>query len=1075
MSTLHIYRASAGSGKTFTLTRKYLEKALADPQNFSRIAALTFTNKATAEMKARIFNTLNQLARGNENQHVEYLCEKLQLTPAEITVRADLLRRYILADYKDFTVTTLDKFFQRILRSFAREINVDTSYEPELDYGKVMDEIVNQLTEELRPGMPLTDWISEYLIDKLEEGKSRDFRSVIKGLGMKIFDEDFRAIAHELENIEDTYQTLRTFKNSLYQQKNILEEQAASIGTLALEIMERYDLLPEDFTGGSRSAFRYFRNWASGEIGDMKDSFLKLQCEADKWYAKSVPADKKEAIQAAYHNGLFEAVNNIIRFYAEYETIYRSLTAASKNLFVFGIFSELIKKLENYRTENNVLLLADAVDLLRNLTKLDDAPFIYEKTGTRYDTYLLDEFQDTSKFQWDCTIPLVHNTLSEGNENLLVGDPKQSIYRWRGGDRELINSQVGKQFPNHEVHQLVTNYRSRKNVIGFNNAVFSLLPEIIFSELEGEFHDKNEVNEGLELLRCTYQDVVQQWSGKHDGGYVNVRFFEKNETDEEENYANEKALIETVKSLQDRGFKAKDIAVLVRKNAEAKLAADILQGEKWKNPDTTYVFDIISDEASYLENSSALSLLIHAAQFMLNPLDAVNNSGLLFEWNTIHPLSIPREKILAASQEPEQVRALLPSEFGGHETELLRKAPGPLFDSLVRIFGLSNHSDDFSYLATFRDLVTEFSSSNDPDLRSFLDYWHEKGRRQSVKAPDDAEAIRIMTFHKCKGLEFEAVIIPFFSEKTDHGSIHSVPLWVRNEHEPFNSLPYFPVDYSSKLKQTIFSENYFRERLEAVSDALNLAYVAFTRAKTELHIFAQKPTEKSTASVTANLGHLLYHIAKTKPPIPSGKNFSQIYVDDEENITLTSGEPQAFVREENNKPDIEKIFLPAYPTTEMGEKLKLRVKENPAFYSEERRRGILLHFILGELRHEKDTENLINNLTAAGQLSESEKSETLEGMQQLLADVDVKKLFSEEAHIKTETALITSRGILKIPDRIAILPNQVIVGDFKTGKKDVSHIKQVEEYMTLLQEMGHKNVTGILLYTATGETVKMSV
>lgn len=186
MSLLHIYRASAGSGKTFTLTRRYLEKALADPQNFSRIAALTFTNKATAEMKARIFDTLNQLARGEEKQHIAYLCETLRLTRDEIQTRADLLRRSILANYKDFTVTTLDKFFQRILRSFAREINVDTGYEPELDYAKVMDEIVDRLTEELRPGMPLTDWISEYLLDKLEEGKSRDFRSVIKRLGFRL-------------------------------------------------------------------------------------------------------------------------------------------------------------------------------------------------------------------------------------------------------------------------------------------------------------------------------------------------------------------------------------------------------------------------------------------------------------------------------------------------------------------------------------------------------------------------------------------------------------------------------------------------------------------------------------------------------------------------------------------------------------------------------------------------------------------------------------------------------------------------------------------------------------------------
>lgn len=1082
MPTLHIYRASAGSGKTFTLTRRYLEKALADPPNFSRIAALTFTNKATAEMKARIFLTLNLLAGGEEKQHIDYLCTALGLTPAEITLRADLLLRHILADYKDFTVTTLDKFFQRILRSFAREINVDTGYEPELDYGRVMDEIVGRLVDELKPGMPLTDWISEYLIDKLEEGKSRDFRSVIKSLGMKIFDEDFRAIAHELEKMGDTYETLGAFKRELHRHKEAVETELAALGLRALELMEMYSLVPEDFTGGSRSAFRYFRNWARREVYELKDSFVKLQQgDASSWHAKTAPADKKEAIQSIYHGGLSDIVDQIIRFYAERETVYRSLAAASKNLFVFGIFSELVKRLETYREENNVLLLSDAVDLLRNLTGMDDASFVYEKTGTRYDTYLLDEFQDTSGFQWDCTAPLVHNTLSEGHDNLVVGDPKQSIYRWRGGNRELINSEVPKQFPDHRIHRLVTNFRSRRQVIGFNNSIFSLLPELIFTDLEREFGDREEVRTGIWLLRATYADVVQEWSGAQDGGYVEVRFFEKNETageEEETDRGVDLALVETVKSMQDRGFAAKDIAVLVRKNSEAKLAADILQAEKWKNPDSAYVFDILSDEASYLENSAALSLLVHTVQFMLNPYDAVNNSGLLLEWNAVHPLPATREELLLMTRHPDEIRELLPAEFVLRETELARKAPGPLFDSLIRIFGLHERRDEFSYLAAFRDLVTEFSAGREADLGAFLDYWHEKGRNQSVKAPEDAEAIRIMTFHKCKGLEFEAVIIPFFAEKTDHGGTHTVPLWVRSDLDPFNRLPYFPVDYGSGLQQTIFAGSYFRERMEAVSDALNLAYVAFTRARTELHIFAQKPKEGSYAKPVSNLGYLLHHIARDKPAPPQGEKFAGIYPPEEEGtdtVRLRAGEPGRFVREEKKAVrETEKVFLPAYPSTETEQRLKLRVRENPAFYSEERRRGILLHDILSELKDGNDTGPLIERLAAAGRLTEDEKQATLEGMRTLLADADVRRLFSPDARVKTEAALVTPDGHLRIPDRIAVIGNEVVVGDFKTGKKEKEHAAQVREYMHLLQSMGHGHVTGIVLYTATGETEKIS-
>ena len=1080
MSLLHIYRASAGSGKTFTLTRRYLEKALADPPNFSRIAALTFTNKATAEMKARIFGTLNRLARAEETQHIDYLTASLRLTRDEVQTRADLLRRSILAEYKDFTVTTLDKFFQRILRAFAREINVDTGYEAELDYNKVMDEIVDRLTEELRPGMPLTDWISEYLLDKLEEGKSRDFRSVIKKLGMKIFDEDFRAIARELEELGDSYQVLGEFKQELYRHKNGLEEEIAGIAKRALTTMEKYDLVPEDFKNGSRSPFIKFRDWAQGQIvfpgnGEVPSkTFLALPLTVDNWYSKTSP--KKEQIEGAYHDGLSEAVNGIIRFYAENETFYRSLLAASKNLFVFGIFSELVKRLEEYRQENNVLLLSDAVDLLRGLTEMDDAPFVYEKTGTRYDTYLLDEFQDTSGFQWDCTAPLVHNTLSEGHENLVVGDPKQSIYRWRGGNRELINSVVPAQFP-HEIHHLSKNYRSRKNIIGFNNTVFSLLPERIFSELENDEKAGPEVQHGIALLRATYADVVQQWDEGREGGYVNLRFFEKDEPEDEDAEADaaDQALVQTVKELQDRGFAAKDIAVLVRKNAEAKRAADVLQAEKWNHPDSPYVFDILSDEASYLENSSALVLLIHAARFILNPQDTVNNSGLLLEWDHIRPLGRPRQELLLMARHPDEMREVLPEEFTRHETELLRKAPGALFDSLIRIFDLHTHSDEFSYLAAFRDLLTEFSTGRDPDLHSFLEYWDDRGRMQSVKAPDDAEAIRIMTFHKCKGLEFEAVIIPYFSEKTDHGSTHAVPLWVRSEESPFDCLPYFPVNYGSGLKKTLFAGAYFHERIEAVSDALNLAYVAFTRAKTELHIFAEKPKDNYTGSLTANLGYLLYDMALLRPPLPEGEYFLSIFPAEEDGVPrLQSGTPQPFVSEEKSaERGTEKQLLSAYPNTETGERLRLRLHENPAFYSPERRRGILLHYVLGELTYADRIDTLVEQLAAAGHLAESEKKEVTEGLHRLLTDADVQLLFSREAQIKTESALITPEGYLRVPDRIALLPDRVLVSDFKTGKKDTEHIRQLREYMHLLQGMGYTNITGILLYTATGETEKL--
>ncbi|MCG9910538.1 MAG: UvrD-helicase domain-containing protein [Flavobacteriales bacterium] len=1076
MSVLHIYRASAGSGKTFTLTRRYLEKALENPAEFSAIAALTFTNKATAEMKARIFSTLIKLASGEPTEHSEYLLQKVAESPTDLIFRSDMLLRHILKDYRDFTVTTLDKFFQRILRSFAREINVDTGFEPELDYERVMDEIVLQLTEELKPGMPLTEWITEYLTDKIEEGKSRDFRSVIKGLGMKIFDESFRAIAHELEAVDDTYATVGAFKADLRGRRTELENSLSEIGNRALSLMEQHNLLPEDFKGGSKSPFKNFQIWADGVLKEPTNTFLNLLDNEENWVTKT--SNRKTEISAVFASGLNECVREICIFFEEKAGLYYSLQAAERNLFVFGIFSELIKKLEAYREENNVLMLADAVDLLRNLTGMDDATFVYEKTGSRYNTYLLDEFQDTSAFQWDCTAPLIHNSLSEGHDNLMVGDPKQSIYRWRGGDRELINSKVPAKFPSHEIHTLNTNWRSRREIIRFNNTVFSLLLSEVEKHITAEFQSNPEVMHSLDLLTKTYQDVTQKWSGKKDGGYVHMRFLAKPTGDEEleEEPDVETEVVALVKSLQDRGFRARDIAILVRKNAEAKQAADILHEARRAEPDSPYVFDVISDEASYLSNSSVLNFLIGLGKFLVNPEDAVNNAGVILEYNTLFPSQIRFEDLLMEGFSGNRLRMLLPKAFAEQESGLSRMAPGPLFDSLLKIFELDTRESEFSYMAAFRDLVTDYSYRYEADLAGFLNYWEEKGSRQSVKAPEEADAIRIMTFHKCKGLEFEAVIIPFFNEATDHKAFHEVPLWVKSSEAPFNQLPYIPVTYGKKLADTAFAAEYIQERMEAISDALNLTYVAFTRAKSEMHILGIKPDESSNVSHFSNLSYLLYQTAVMRPEISQGEDFTNIYFEDESGISLKSGAPVQFIPEDKSEDkSIEKINLPHYYITHPGNRLKLRVSENVAHYSDERRKGIAMHEILSRLKHAEELETLIQGLTHGGVLPESDSRDLLESMQKLLQDETVQKLFSPKAIIKTEAALITPGVSLKIPDRMALLNEEVIVGDFKTGKEDTKHVLQIKDYMQVLHAMGYKNITGVLLYTATGKTEKYTL
>jgi ATP-dependent exoDNAse (exonuclease V) beta subunit len=1067
MSMLNIYRASAGSGKTFRLTRRYLEKALADPQNFSRIAALTFTNKATAEMKARIFETLTQIAKGEEKKHTGYLTESMNLRPEELRYRAEYLRKRLLSEYKDFTVTTLDKFFQRILRAFAREINVDSGFEPELDYGLVLDEIIRNLTDELSAESPVTLWITQYLLEQTEEGKSRDYASAVRGLGNRIFQEDFRAIAHRLSDMENPFETMGAFKNSLRAKQDALTETLRDIGTEGLGIMQRHHLMPSDFKGGSRSALYHFEAWAKGTFKKPTDTFLKIADNAEEAYTKS--SERKDDILACHQNGLSECMKRAMHFFGAPYREYLSLEAAGKNLFVFGIFSELLKKLQDYREENNVLLLSDAVDILRGLTQSDDTPFVYEKTGTRYDTYLLDEFQDTSSFQWDCTAPLITDSLANGNDNLIVGDPKQAIYRWRGGDRELINSKVPASFPNHHIHNLNTNWRSRKNIIRFNNTVFTLLLSEIQNGLTAEFPDNPEIETSLQMLHQTYSDVIQRWSGAEDGGFVNMRFLEppKNEEEGEDAPDVEKTLIETVKSLQDRGFRAKDIAILVRKNAQAKEAADILHAEALRNPESRYVFDVISDEASYLSNSHALNLLISAARFLVRPEDIINNTTLLLEINRQSDTPVNPEMLFEAAKKVDQMWDFLPKSFLEERSTLFREAPGTLFDRLIYLFGLDRRSEEFSYLAAFRDLVTEYSFRHEADLNGFLNHWNEKGSASSVKAPEDADAIRIMTYHKCKGLEFEAVIIPFFHEPTDHAHFHKVTLWVTADEEPYNLLPYFPVNYGKNLADTRFSADYFRERTEALSDALNLAYVAFTRAKSEMYIFGLKPDEnEKPKSPLSTLNLLLYHLAKNRPNIPDGENYIPVFTAQDEEPGLKAGEPLS--KKEEIEPESVKSQTHTFLTHPPGSRIRLAPKEWKGGYSEERRRGIALHEVLSRLNGLDTAEYVLKQMAGAGRLEPRDLEYLQSALAQFSIHSDVQKLFSAEAEILTETALIGENGTISIPDRIALLNGDVWIGDFKTGVADAGHETQMHHYMKLMSEMGYSRVTGLILYTSTG-------
>lgn len=1067
---LHVYKASAGSGKTHRLTAEYLRLLFSSPFAYRHILAVTFTNKATDEMKSRIIAELANLAIGNKSDYLKSLSEEYSLNEDQVRTEArDILVR-ILHDYSAFSVSTIDKFFQQTMRAFTREIGLGGGYNVELDTDKVLGEAIDSMLYDLErsDNKLLLDWLIRFSEEKVENGETWNIRNDIHALSKEIFKESYKAYSNQVQSNISDKNLMTDYKEMLFAIIQTFENTSQQIGEKALNIMTRYGLKPDDFKGGSRSPFFSFLKWANRGMDEPTNTFRTMANEISNWYTSKSGTEIKGKIEDAYSE-LNICVCDIINHYDNSRT-YQTAYEINRYFFTLGILGDVDKKIREYAAENNVMLISDTTELLNRIIEGNESPFIYEKVGLRVNNYMIDEFQDTSGMQWQNFLPLVRDSLGSGNRNFIVGDVKQSIYRWRNSDWKLLDEQLDKDFSNEGINHetLDTNWRSAYNVVAFNNAVFSIGASLLQDAYNKPLSDTDDSRLTPFFSRITkaYNELYQQMPDKHKGneGHVKVEFIDTDEHVWQEYVLQQ--LPKQIEELQDKGYSLKDIAILVRTKKEGADVANCLLEYKSHNTNTRYRYDIISDEALFVSNSKSIKLIIALLKYLHNPLDGSLKALAVYEYfkysNQLNAEDALQKYFSAKDDLPEEIVNML-----NHIREL------PLYEMTEEIFELFRNAmedNEQIYIQSFLDMVLDFTIRNSSDLDAFLKWWDETGANKTIFTPDGQDAIRIMTIHKSKGLGFNVVLLPFCNWEIDHKL--TTILWCRPQMEPFNRLHLVPVKYSQKLKNTIFDYEYFDERLHAFIDNVNVLYVAFTRAKNELIAFVPKPKKEEVN----NISSLLWACMQSSPDILADKRTYldlSLYLDDETNMFEIGTEYKAIKKEETSL--VKEINIDGLPSLAYDERVRLLLKNKYYFTNSGKRDyGTLMHEIVGKIQTIDDIENAVEEYHISGDITTEQKIEVTNLLHTYLSAPLVASWYSGDYRVFNEVSILQPKGVFTRPDRVMIKDNKVIVIDYKFGEKeDKRYIRQVKYYADQIRKMGYADVKGYICYITLSKVIEV--
>ncbi|MDR1557820.1 MAG: UvrD-helicase domain-containing protein [Tannerellaceae bacterium] len=1060
---LTVYRASAGAGKTHKLTGEYLQLLFQARTAYRHILAVTFTNKATDEMKNRIIEELYKLASHRPSAYLEMLTAKYKQTEEQLRRKAKETLISILHDYAAFNISTIDRFFQQTMRAFTREIGLQGGYSIEMDQELVLSEAIDKMLGDLEKpeSKALLGWLLRFAGEKVENGGEWNLRREIMSLSRELFKENYKAFSDQVNRDIEDKQALETYKNELYAIIRSTEAKLKALGEKGTGILRQYALQASDFKGGSRSPLFCLEKLARGEIKEPTASFAGLADTLEACFTRTTAPATRQIIGCAFENGLNECIKDILALFGNMRDYYTAKEVV-RNYYTLGILNDVSRQIAAYRKEKNIMLIADTTELLNKIIDGSDAPFIYEKTGTRINHYMIDEFQDTSDMQWYNFRPLIGESLAHRHDNLIVGDVKQSIYRFRNSNWKLLDEQVQKDFHYGQVKEetLKENWRSFYRIVAFNNDFFTAAPSLLQSQYNESLQASSLPEAEQELFRSAIlsayagsgQEVPPPFRNKE--GHLQIDFLQAEE-EEGGDWKDEslRRLPSALERLQDKGYALQDIAILVRTNQEGARVADTLLAYKEEHPDSRYRYDILSDDALYVGRSPAVRLIIALLTYLKNP---DNQTGRQMAF-LAYAASGSHDRFAAAGQGME-----FPPEIQSALYKLSRQALYEMTEGIFRLFSSRFPDNEQVFIQAFFDMVLEFSQKENADLERFLKWWDETGSRKTIATPDGQNAIRILTIHKSKGLGFKVVILPFCDWNIDHKPTQQLILWCHPETAPFDRLYLLPIRYGQGLTATLFAKEYFRERLHACIDSLNTLYVAFTRAKEELLVMAPYPKkvdEKTGGIARINtVADLLW------------AGLSAFFPFDAKAGRFEQGASFSPPHRKAEAKETEEIAMGRLCSISPDERLHLRLHgKGLCFDQPQRKQGALIHELLSNIRTREDIPASIENFRHKGIISGEEAVHLTSRLEALLAHPEAAPWYDGSARILNEVGILFGKGQTRRPDRILIYPDRVVVVDYKSGHPSPLHHTQVEGYLHLIRQMGYSQVEGYLWYLSSGQ------
>ena len=1023
--SFNVYRSSAGSGKTFTLVKEYLKIILADPGDFRHILAITFTNKAANEMKERVLKALKELSLAEQSAGsagggplLPVLMQETGMSVSEIAQTSWRVLELILHNYADFAIGTIDSFSHKLIRTFAHDFGLPVNFNVELESKDLLATAVDLLLDRVGDDHELTNHLVKFLELRLDEDRGWRIDDILAGFAKILLDDEGQTNINKLKHI--SLEQFHAISGALHARIREFELRIREIAGPAWTEIRQRDIPVGAFYQGGSGIGKYFENLAAGKTDKLEpNSYVIKTVGEDKWHSGKVTSSERADIDAI-KPGLLNIYEQLQSELAKHKADYYLRKLMAKTIYPLSVLNEIEKVLNDFKRQNNLVHIAEFNARIAGIVMNEPVPFIYERLGEKYHHILIDEFQDTSVLQWMNFVPLIENALSGGYFNLVVGDGKQAIYRWRGGDVEQFNALPA--IPGSEQNPLILqrerslsryynqvelkqNYRSKTEIVSFNNRFFRVIADNVLST------GKDRIFEGLEQLSDP---------GK-TGGYIGLEFLGNNEDGEDLNYNDltlQRILKITGDATQD-GYRLRDMAILCRSNAHASAIARFLLEQG---------VSVVSSESLLIANSPKVRFIIAFLRF-------------LFE---------PRNDIVIA-----EIRMYLDQNGARDEGRWLSGRDDltilPVYDlceELIRRYGLNTKPD--IYLQFFLDAVLKFSVKISTGAAEFLNWWEKKRGDLSVVVPEGIDAIRVMTIHKAKGLQFPLVILPFAHEKR---KITREYLWVDLDKHVAPGIDLTLLRSEQGMEKTVYAHLYRDEQEKSMLDLLNVLYVAMTRPEEQLYILTRVPPKK-----------------KMDPD--SWPSFFELFLKNdgiwiEDQSVYEFGEKIAHTSRAVID-EISAIRLENVISSDWRNKIEIRLRA-PQMWDidlpvNKSQWGTRIHTLLSWVI----TGNDIPGALGKGILSGLIEQNDLTGVERLLWSVIrnplLESFFGPDVKVKTEPEILIPEGSFYRPDRVVFDGNRVTILDYKSGKPRDSHADQIRTYAGYISGMGYSEVNCMLVY-----------